>query len=358
VTDPAIVTDTVRVLRLSRIAAAGNSMATDPDAPVSVAKLNARFRDQGLFVDQLDPYGKPWNPFAKSHTLLSGIDPIRSLGVLIGRRAYDAVITDFESPALVPLLLRGVARYRLPIVMVDIGLAPGWNLRDKILDVVVPRIDGIVALGRVQVNYIQQRWHPRGMVTFIPMHIDTEFYRPTPFQPNRTILTVGDDVGRDFDTLLVATEGLDAEVVLKTSRPIAERETLPRVRRIEQRLDWSEYRQMFADARCVVIPVAETIHASGVGSLLEAMAMGKPIVATGSAGLSDYLAHEENALVVPCGDPVAMRAAVQRLLTDGDLCRRLGAGARRFAEERCSFAAHGRALKAALCQVIARHRRA
>lgn len=356
-TDPLIANDTLRVLRLSRVAAAGNTMSVDPDAPVSVAKLNARFRDQGLIIDQLDPYGRPWNPFAKSHTLLSGIDLVRSFGVLIGRRGYDAVITDFESPALIPLLLRGVARYRPPIVMVDIGLAPGWKLRDKILDMVVPRIDGIVALGSVQVDYIQQRWHPRGIVTFVPMHIDTEFYRPSPFQPNRTILTVGDDIGRDFDTLLVATEGLDAEVVLKTGRPIAERESLPRVRRIKQRLDWLEYRQMFADARFVVIPVAETIHASGVGSLLEAMAMGKPIVATGSAGLRDYLVHEENALVVPCGDPQAMRAAVQRLLADDDLCRRLGAGARRFAEERCSFAAHGRALKAALRQVIARRRR-
>jgi glycosyltransferase involved in cell wall biosynthesis len=343
--------DVLRVLRLSR-AAANQAGSVEPDAPVSVAKLNARFRDQGLIVDQHDLFGIPWNPFANHHTLLSGIDLMRSLDVLLRRRSYDAVITDFESPALLPLLLRGIARFRTPIVMVDIGLAPGWKLRDKILDIVVPRIDGIVALGTVQVDYIRQRWHPRGLTTFVPMHIDTEFYRPTPFQPNQTILTVGDDVGRDFDTLLAATEGLEAEVVLKTNREIAERESHPSVRRIKRRLDWSEYRAMFADARCVVIPVAETVHASGIGSLLEAMAMGKPIVVTGSAGLSDYLRHEENALVVPCADPQAMQAAVQRLLTDADLCKRLGAGARRFVEERCSFAVHGRALKRALREVI------
>jgi glycosyltransferase involved in cell wall biosynthesis len=346
----------LRVLRLSRVPAPGSSGSDAPDAPVSVAKLNARFRDQGLIIDQLDPLGMPWNPFARSHPLLSGIDPVRSLGMLARRRSYDAVIADFESPALVPLLLRGVARFRPPIVMVDIGLSSGWKLRDKILDFVVPRIDGIVALGTIQVDHIKRRWRPRGLVEFVPMHIDTEFYQPFPFQPSQTILTVGDDIGRDFDTLLSAAEGLDAEVVLKTNRPIQERDSHPRVRQIRQRLDWAEYREMFAAARCVVIPVAETIHASGVGSLLEAMAMGKPIVATGSAGLSDYLRHEENALVVPCADPTAMRTAIQRLLTDPDLCVRLGAGARRFVEERCSFAAHGRALKAVLRQVVAKRR--
>ncbi len=347
--------DVLRVLRLSRVAS-DQAGSVEPDAPVSVAKLNARFRDQGLIVDQCDPFGLPWNPFANRHTLLSGIDLVRSLEVLLRRRSYDAVISDFESPALLPLLLRGITRFRTPIVMVDIGLAPGWKLRDKILDIVVPRIDGIVALGTVQVEYIQRRWHPRALTTFVPMHIDTEFYQPTAFQPNRVILTVGDDIGRDFDTLLAATEGLEAEVVLKTNREITERESHPRVRRIKRRLDWTEYRAMFAAARCVVIPVAETVHASGIGSLLEAMAMGKPIVVTGSAGLNDYLRHEENALVVPCADPRAMHTAVQRLLTDVDLCKRLGAGARRFVEERCSFAAHGQALKTALRQVIARGR--
>ena len=346
--------DTVRVLRLARVASSPSMGAIGPDDPVSVDKLNARFRDQGLIVDQCDPYSRPWNPLAKSHPLLSGIDPLRALHVMTRARAYDAVIADFESPALLPLLLRGVFRYRPPIVMIDIGLAQGWKLRDKILDMVVPRIDGIIALGQVQVDFIQDRWHPRGMVTFVPMHIDTEFYRPSPFQPNRTILSVGDDIGRDFQTLLTATEGLDAEVLVKTSQPIAERDAEPMVRRIARRLDWTEYRQMFADARMVVIPVSETIHASGVGSLLEAMAMGKPIVATGSAGLRDYLIHEENALVVPCGDPAAIRAAVQRLLTDDALCRRLGAGARTFVERYCSFAAHGRAVKAVLREIVAR----
>ena len=61
-TEPVIANDTLRVLRLSRIAAAAHTTSIDPDAPVSVAKLNARFRDQGLIIDQLDPYGMPWNP--------------------------------------------------------------------------------------------------------------------------------------------------------------------------------------------------------------------------------------------------------------------------------------------------------
>jgi glycosyltransferase involved in cell wall biosynthesis len=347
----------MRVLRLTRVPSWRMGAMTGPEDPVSVAKLNARFQEVGLIVDQCDPFRRPWNPFAGSHPLLSGIDPVRALRVLLRARRYDAIVADFESPALVPTLLRGIFGFRPPVVMIDIGLAQGWKLRDRILDMVVPRVDGIVALGTVQVDYITRRWHPRGTTAFVPMHIDTEFYRPSAFQANRTILTIGDDIGRDFQTLLAAVEELDVEVIAKTSQPIREREALPRVRRIQERLDWDTYRQMFADARLVVIPVFETIHASGVGSLLEAMAMGKPVIATGSAGLRDYLNHEENALVVPCGDQAAMREAVQRLLTDDDLCRRLGAGARSFVERHCSFAAHGQAVKTVLRQVINTRRR-
>jgi glycosyltransferase involved in cell wall biosynthesis len=71
----------------------------------------------------------------------------------------------------------------------------------------------------------------------------------------------------------------------------------------------------------------------------EAMAHGRPVVATAVGGLADAVEDGVTGLLVPPRDPVALRAAVERLLADGELRRTLGANAREAAAERFSWAA-------------------
>ena len=56
---------------------------------------------------------------------------------------------------------------------------------------------------------------------------------------------------------------------------------------------------------------------------LEAMACAVPVVATGTGGSGEYLAHESNCLLFEKADPDALAAAVQRLADDAALRRRL-----------------------------------
>ncbi len=65
---------------------------------------------------------------------------------------------------------------------------------------------------------------------------------------------------------------------------------------------------------------------------LEAMAVGTPVVATGTGGSAEYLRAGGNALLVAPGDAEALAAAVRRLAADGALRARLAAGGRRTAE--------------------------
>jgi glycosyltransferase involved in cell wall biosynthesis len=60
----------------------------------------------------------------------------------------------------------------------------------------------------------------------------------------------------------------------------------------------------------------------------EAMAHGKPVVASAVGGLVDLVDDEETGFLVPSRDPPALRAALERLLADRDLRQRLGAAAR------------------------------
>jgi glycosyltransferase involved in cell wall biosynthesis len=73
-------------------------------------------------------------------------------------------------------------------------------------------------------------------------------------------------------------------------------------------------------------------------SALEAMASGKPLVATDMPGCREAVVHGETGFLVPPGDPAALAAALERLIGDADLRARFGAAARRRAEENFSDA--------------------
>jgi glycosyltransferase involved in cell wall biosynthesis len=67
-------------------------------------------------------------------------------------------------------------------------------------------------------------------------------------------------------------------------------------------------------------------------SLLEAAAMGRPLIATDVPGCREIARGGVNALLVPPDDPGALAAALERLADDAELRRRFGAASRALVE--------------------------
>jgi len=77
--------------------------------------------------------------------------------------------------------------------------------------------------------------------------------------------------------------------------------------------------------------VAIPSHSEGLSNtLLEAMAMARPVVATAVGGNTDVLRDGHNGRLVPPRDPAALAAALLALLEAPEAARRLGDAARRF----------------------------
>jgi glycosyltransferase involved in cell wall biosynthesis len=72
-------------------------------------------------------------------------------------------------------------------------------------------------------------------------------------------------------------------------------------------------------------------------ALLEAMALGKPVVASAAGGNPDLITSGVDGLLVPPLDAPSWAEAVDRVLGDGSLAIRLGAAARRTARETFSL---------------------
>jgi glycosyltransferase involved in cell wall biosynthesis len=89
---------------------------------------------------------------------------------------------------------------------------------------------------------------------------------------------------------------------------------------------------LYAACELVVLPYQpDLIHADGISpmKLFEAMAAGRPIIASDMAPIREILQHGHNALLVNPGDPLAWEHAVQCLQQDPGLALKLAAQAKR-----------------------------
>jgi glycosyltransferase involved in cell wall biosynthesis len=78
-------------------------------------------------------------------------------------------------------------------------------------------------------------------------------------------------------------------------------------------------------------------HREGYGVVArEAMAHGRPVIATAVGGLLDAVEDGVTGIRVPPRDSVALRSAIERLLADRELRRALGSAGRATARERFS----------------------
>lgn len=91
-------------------------------------------------------------------------------------------------------------------------------------------------------------------------------------------------------------------------------------------LNHPELQQLFRSSRAVVVP---SVWAEPFGIVvLEAMAAGRPVIATSTGGIPEIVAQGATGVLVPPGDAFALAGAMTSLLTDSPLAERLGAAGR------------------------------
>ena len=132
---------------------------------------------------------------------------------------------------------------------------------------------------------------------------------------------------KGIDELLEATRGLELRVV--GDGPLRER-----VPAAIGFVPPAELARRYDEAAVVCCPSRR----EGFGLVAaEAMAHGRPVVATRVGGLVDLVSHRETGLLVPPREPLELRRALQELLADAPLRTRLGAAGRAHIRGYCDW---------------------
>lgn len=197
------------------------------------------------------------------------------------------------------------------------------GVRAWIVQKAIRSCDVIICPAVAQKRYLESRGFDASRIFFVPNGVDAEFFKPhtaASAEQFPFILTVGKDMGRDYQTLIKAVNPLSISlVIIAAPRNLFGINNIPP--RVTMRYDVPQYETLryYRDAVFVVVPTffqnrLDASDCSGQYVMLEAMAAGKALIISERDTLEGYVKHSVHALVVPSEEPEALQRAIQHLL--------------------------------------------
>lgn len=205
----------------------------------------------------------------------------------------------------------------------------------------IQQADRIVCVARFQQTFLHRTLGlDERRLPLVRSGTDDRFFCPPPGPHTGAapaaapyVLAAGRDAARDYRTLVEATRGAPYATRLVCSPANVAGLSLLADVTVRYDIPPAALRDEYRGAAAVAVPTlgdAATCGSdcSGTLVLLDALAMGRPSVITRRASVEDYVVADEHALCVPPGEPVALRAALDRLVGDPDYAQRLAAAGR------------------------------
>ena len=180
--------------------------------------------------------------------------------------------------------------------------------------------------------------------------VDADFWTPGTASERPTVVTVGNDRDRDYQTAIRAVAQLAGRVKLRllTPHPVV----IPPEIGEQAHLNHAMLREEIRSCAVAAVALKPNIHVSGVTSTLEAMACARPVVVTDNPGMRDYVTDGETGILVPPGDADAMAKAISSLLDDPARATAMGLAGRRAVESTFNTQARAGRLAAILKDVV------
>jgi len=298
-----------------------------------------------LFDEAFDP--------AWDEAILEGVDAAKKmpqwwrLAKEVQRRQaeYDAVVSWGERLSLALLAQQQFAKSSKPhIAMMYQFEKPNIRVPLRLLK---KNLHAVITWSSVQRRaLIEEIGYPAERVYLIRHYVDQLFYRPRAVEQDM-ICSVGAEM-RDFTTLKNAVSGTGIRChiaadhvripgrfrILNDRRvPIDQTGTLVDPNITQGRLTLHELRDLYARSKFVVVPLLASDTDNGVTVILEAMAMGKPVICSRTRGQVDVIQDGVNGLYVPVGDVAALRTAMLSLWNDPLRAEQMGRNARAHVEK-------------------------
>ena len=258
------------------------------------------------------------------------------LPALPAANGADVVFSTVDTVGIPLLLLKRIRVLRRPLVYASIGLPERLaKLRNdrmrRVFRQAIASAQTVIAYAIPEAEELR-KWSTNAH--FVPFGVDVEAFSPAGrVAPEIDVLSVGADPLRDFE-LLLAIAARRPELtfrIVTTADRLAALGPVPQNVSTETDLPLEKVRERLMQARAVALPVRENDYSGATTTLLQAMAMAKPVVVSRTAAIATGYGLEDgfNCRLVPPQDAPAFERALIQVLGD-DVA--FGHNARRTAE--------------------------
>jgi len=251
----------------------------------------------------------------------------------------DVVFSTVDTVGIPLMLLARAGRLEAPLVYVAIGLPERLaQLRSERMERLYASALGscasVIAYSQYEADELRSWLDRRGCATrveFVPFGVDAESFRPVREPTAVDVVSVGTDPHRDFALLLQVARRMPAVSfrIVTSAEHARHLARAPDNVVVETDIPFEEMRRRLGEARVVALPVRENSYSGATTVLLQAMALGKPVVATRTLAIATGygLVDVENCRLVAPGDEAGFERALGGVLGDEFHARALGSSA-------------------------------
>ncbi len=267
----------------------------------------------------------------------------------------DVIFSTVDTVGIPLILLKRAALVRRPVVYTAIGLPErlvqlrGGSMR-RLYARALRGAQAIVSYAQSEVEWLRDWLGPGSpRVLFVPFGVDVKAFRPVrEHVPDVDVVSVGADPRRDFDLLTgLATSHPELSFrIVASADHVRSLGTVPANLVIEADIPLDAVRGRLAGARVVALPVRDNSYSGATTTLLQAMAMAKPVVVSRTDAIVEGYELEDglNCRLVEPGDAADLERAVFELLVDAGAAASLGTRARETVERSFSWERYTNAL--------------
>lgn len=253
------------------------------------------------------------------------------INILKNHKNYDVVITADLRTAQLYGLFRGIFHIRFPkhivleLMLDEEHKSVLWKIKKMMQRFAFSSVDIIFVSATHEIDTYSRRLNkPRNHIKFLPFH--TNIMEPRIMKGGDYIISAG-RTGRDYRIIADAVKDMELEVIIISDEQSVKGINFPPNVIVLVDVPYQEYLNLLYNCRFVVIPLKKLVKSTGQVAFLEAMATGKPVIATETVGTKDYIQSGVNGLLIPPEDAGSLKEAICTLIKDPALGNRISMNA-------------------------------
>jgi glycosyltransferase involved in cell wall biosynthesis len=257
---------------------------------------------------------------------------------VLRKRRHDVVISWQMRLGICYGILKRIVHSQQPPVHIiqdfhiDLTQTRGfYRFNLALLKLAIPGIDYFFCTStEEEVIYSRMFNIPRSRIVFLPL-VESSSTFEEPSHPKKDYIFSYGKSDRDFDMLIRSVTPLNIKTYI-LSREYKPKVTVPEnVCIIREYVSGKEMIQWIASSRMVVLPLKDYRISAGQISMLEVMALARPLVITENMATKEYAVHQQSALFFKAGSDKELADHIRYLWNHREAAEQIGQKARQAA---------------------------